>query len=106
MTNVTIYALINPLTGDPFYVGSTQIRLDYRLDMHIRDIRTDSGKHGTKQYADKSKLMQQIIDEGEVPELLPLLKCSRKAARKCEKHIYNLLLSHGFTLLQCAYHLK
>lgn len=88
---VTIYALINPIRNDPFYVGSTKRTLSQRLSGH------NNGMEGTK---GKKELISLIKDNGLKVEIIALLVCSEIAAVKCEKHIYNLLVNNGYILHQ------
>jgi len=96
---VTIYALINPFNGLPFYVGQTG-SLNYRLSMHLSDfMRRTSGN--IKSYTkDRDNLIKSIRDHNIQLEAVALLVCPETAAKKCEQYICNLLRDNGYTLLQ------
>ena len=96
---VTIYALINPFTGDPFYVGKTE-SIKYRLSMHSSDFMRRSSNKIKSYTMQRDNIIKGIREAGLKLNCIEILICSKKAAPKCEQHIYNLLTSNGFTLLQ------
>lgn len=85
---VTVYVLVDPRNNNPFYVGST-VNPKSRLASHWR------GHEGTKE---KRAIIKEIYHSGLKLQLLPILVCSKKAAHKCETHIYNLLTIEGYNL--------
>lgn len=55
---VKIYALINPLTGNPYYVGQTGLALRTRLLGHLSVIKVETTK--------------SLVDKGHKPEIFEL----------------------------------
>lgn len=95
---ITIYALINPFTGNPFYIGRSTEPVA-RLTMHSSDFMRRCGK--PKPYTIKRDNLIKLIREcGLTVESRTLLVCPIKAGAKCEQHIYHLTVSMGYKLLQ------
>lgn len=88
---VNIYALINPINKSIFYVGATK-NPTQRLRDHI------SGRNTNYNVA-KSKIIIDIINSGQQPELL-VLDTITTNINFWEEFYISLFLSYGFTLTQ------
>lgn len=93
---VTIYALINPINGEPFYIGATKYPKG-RLSSHLLECNGDLGEQLPRM---RRKLIKTLKEDGYTIELIPILICDSKCAAKCEAYVYNLAVSNGITLLQ------
>lgn len=93
MSTVYIYALINPIDDQVFYIGATK-NLPQRISGHVsyRYFRNDN----------KSKILRDIIEAGKKPEILCLDNCSGDdtAVRFLEEFYIDLFRSYGFNLPQ------
>lgn len=90
---VSIYALINPITNLVFYVGASK-NVNSRYKAHIA---SPSDKCSAK-YLE----IQNILEEGEKPELLILETCNLEDASFNENFYINLFKSYGFELKQTS----
>lgn len=86
---IRIYALINPIIGDVFYVGATSDKLYTRLSGHL------SCKYNSRKYA----LISKIKDRGLRPEILLLDTVDHNEAGFFEQFYMDLFRSFGFNLL-------
>lgn len=66
----TIYALINPITSEVFYVGATTRLLSLRLSGHLTEARQ---RLGNKQ---KGYIIRTILEQGAVPLIQELETCT------------------------------
>lgn len=65
MNRISIYGLLDPRTGDCFYVGKTKNKIEYRLQQHI----VETSKNNYNKY----KVIQDIINAGYKPVIKELL---------------------------------
>lgn len=100
---VTIYALIDLRTNEPFYVGASN-NMKQRISCHIRDAigNKEQRRHGSTATFSRHQVINELLGEGIELEYVSLLVVPPHAANKCEKYIYTLLIKHGFTLYQVA----
>jgi hypothetical protein len=89
---VSIYALINPLDDNIFYVGCTSCTWN-RFKQHI-----SSAKSGNTDY--KSQIIREIRSLNKEMEMLVLEDCDVMEATFLEEFYINLFKSYGFTLSQ------
>lgn len=92
-----IYALINPITDCPFYVGSTTRTLQERLKEHISiSVREDlRGKMKLKQ-----NVINSLLEKGVQPIIKRILLVNDDKAGQAEKQVYEHYVGLGFILLQ------
>lgn len=90
-TPVHIYALINPINNNVFYIGAS-ISPRHRLSTHIAESRFD------KNY--KSEQIREILANGLKVDYEVLETCEADKARFWEEFYMDLFCSFGFTLRQ------
>lgn len=83
---------------NPFYVGVTKIRLDYRLAQHFREtkIYKQSTDHGIK----KAIVMQDIAASGNQVVIKTVFVCRSEVGVLCESCMYHVLTDAGEVLHQ------
>ncbi len=96
---VTIYALINPFTNLPFYVGRTD-QLDSRVLNHSSDFMRRTSKRLKSYTVERDNVIKQIREQNLKLEAIKLIVCPVNCASKCEQYICNLLRNNGYALLQ------
>jgi len=95
---ISIYCLIDPRTGKPFYVGCTGGTIKNRLSAHITEIKTYHGYN----LSDKQKLIASIIEAGLRPEAILLCNTTIEKADWVERFYYKAFVNLGFTMLQLS----
>lgn len=95
---VKIYALVNPVTGDPFYVGATCGSLKSRLRKHVLDSYYCSGQDLVWR---RNELIRKILSSKLIPEIIYLFSCKRSLVPEIEKCTHLLFSIAGFEMLQC-----
>ena len=93
---VTIYAIVDPRDGLPFYVGQTVQPLKSRLSCHIS---YRSFPKGGIMETKRNRLLE-IIKEGHYPEILPLKVVAQYNADIAERKFYRKMKRKGYLLLQ------
>lgn len=93
----TIYALVNPINKEIFYIGATA-NLDSRFSTHISFSKVKD--------TPKDIYIRQILSKGLRPELLVLDTCEPFHAWFWEEHYINLYRSWGFSLIQSSSYQK
>lgn len=88
---ISIYALINPLNKNVFYVGATK-NPRIRLRQHIIESRTIN--------TPKCNQILSILDEGCRPLLFVLTACAALDVSETEEYYINYFKSMGFALSQ------
>lgn len=88
---IKIYALINPLTDQVFYIGASK-NPDVRLTSHIANRNVESGY--------KTDQLMQILEAGEHVEILILDECEIEKVSFLEEFYIDLFLSFGYPLKQ------
>lgn len=96
---VSIYALIDPRNGIPFYIGATKY-IKSRLSYHKADALMYSSYSPYSETNERRALMLEIIQAGYKLDYTILLNVSEKAASKAEHYIYNLCMKEGVWLNQ------
>lgn len=91
MNTISIYALINPLNEQVFYVGASE-RPKERLYVHRTSF--------TNQCADKVQEIKAIRQFGYDVEMIILDTCYRDEVRFWEEFYIDLFFSYGFKLKQ------
>ena len=98
---MNIYALINPFTNEPFYVGSTHSPIRYRLLTHIQQAKCFRKTIRVRQHSiDKNNLIMQIINANEYVGIMLLYKCNDEDAVYYEKYFYDLFTKGKIILHQ------
>lgn len=101
MNEIKIYALVDPETNEPFYVGSTKGELEIRLRYHVWEARampeTRKGEQSTK---DKKNKIKSILSKNKNVSIICLYKCSQSDSRHFEQYFYELFKNGGLELLQ------
>lgn len=100
---ITIYALVNPFDGNPFYVGATSQSLLLRLRMHIND-RSQNKGDGLSPVTQKNILICDIMSQGGKIEIHELERCDISDATERELFHYTRIKSLGFNLRQSEKH--
>jgi hypothetical protein len=98
MKMVRIYALINPINAEYFYIGQTIQSLEMRLYMHLNSYSN----------SEKNRVIYKILRYGSKPLIKLLAEVRKEDANKVEKllikkynRIYNLTnISHGKSIIQ------
>lgn len=94
-----IYALINPITECPFYVGSTRRTLKERLYEHIRENKEILFKNKSIRRL-KQNIIIELLDKGIEPSIKRLIIVNDEYAHVFEYLVYKHYKSIGFVLLQ------
>jgi hypothetical protein len=98
---IKVYCLINPLTGNPFYVGATKGRLSTRLSQHIGEAMGVNTYYIRSISDDKKDLIRIAMYYQERPTAKLLYSSdSLFDAGYYEEFFYNLFTLQGYTLLQ------
>lgn len=92
-----IYALYDPRTNSPFYVGATQATLESRLSNHLSFYPNSKGDTISKK---RRRLIDEILLAGMRPIIKLLKKVPFTKTSKSEEDYYNLFTEQGFILLQ------
>lgn len=87
---VSIYALINPINNQVFYIGATY-DIDSRYRNHVNE------KKGT---TFKCQVINEIRANNKKPEILVLDKCQREEVSFLEEFYIDLFSYYGFELNQ------
>jgi len=93
MTTCYIYALIDPQTDEPFYIGSSTFP-DSRFLDHVRGSNTSEVNH---------KRIRQIIESGYKPTLSILEETTEELRWEREKAWVDLLQQAGTSLTNIVY---
>lgn len=93
-----IYALYNPITNLPFYVGATRGPLSYRLSGHVSS--NPNRKKSNCISVIRRKYITGIIQNGSYPKIKLLETCPERIVNDRERHYYNLYKRKGINLLQ------
>jgi DNA-binding CsgD family transcriptional regulator len=93
----TIYALLNPVTNSPFYIGSTSRPITKRLNEHIWENISQSYR-GVQEA--KKQMILRIIKSGRLPIIKKVAVCSDDNAHKVERAMYEKFKKEGCLLLQ------
>jgi hypothetical protein len=98
MRLVKIYALLNPIDHNVFYVGATTSELKIRLSAHCSrycyiDNRPTFGKK-------KADYIYNLKEYNAVPEIMLLEEVNFEDVDRTEEFYYFLFKSYGFTLIQ------
>ena len=93
---ISIYCLINPIDGKPFYVGATKFELRLRLFGHI-GYANSCPKNGGNE---KNVLILDLIKNGLRPEIKWLHSTDIHGVDYWENYFYTMLSNQGFCLLQ------
>ena len=91
---IKIYALVNPLTKQIFYVGATSTEIEVRLSGHLNQARNEIGNKK------RNSVIKDIIKNGDRPEIVLLNTCSKERVDYYESFYYKLFLSIGYDMLQ------
>lgn len=93
----TIYALINPETETPFYVGSTKQVLARRLLGHLQDVkkRTHKGILGEKQ-----DFIISLLRKGLKPKISRLFLVDDSVAAQAEESAFKMFKEVGYRMYQ------
>lgn len=94
-----VYALIHPLTNEPFYVGATTTELKYRLSEHISAAKKCLKSDGSL-YQEKADLIKSMLAIGRKPEIRLLSTEISENVNRAERDAFLRLSSEGFKLLQ------
>ena len=94
---VFIYALIDPRTNLPFYVGATKQPLSSRLNNHVSDSRCMGGG---KVYMSRSNFITEILASKSSPQIKLLRETTSEFADHYECFYYRKFIKKGLTLLQ------
>lgn len=97
MQKVKIYCLIDPRTDKPFYVGSTKMKLNHRLNMHCASLWYYPGK---KVVAKRHAFITKMKKAGFRPIIKLLREVDFNKVDWNERYFYNKYLKSGFKLLQ------
>jgi len=98
MRLVKIYALLNPIDNNVFYVGATSSELKVRLSAHCSpycyiDTRPTFGKK-------KADYIFNLKEYNKAPEIILLEEVNFEDVDRTEEFYYYLFKSYGFTLIQ------
>jgi len=96
---VSIYALVNLVTQEPFYVGATISDLKKRLQQHLARLTSRPGETIQR----RRKLMKLLIKSKTPSQIMLLTTCQRIEADYYESYYYNLFVSAGFDLIQSSH---
>lgn len=91
---IKIYALVNPITKEVFYIGATKGILKYRLSQHISESKWDGAK------SKKQLLIKHLLKKNKRPLVILLKEVDIKLASEFETFYYNYYKSLGYDLLQ------
>lgn len=96
MNKVQIYALVNPVKQEPFYVGATISPLKTRLSQHLSRMQYTPGETALR----RRKLINELIKKKTPPKIILLATCNENEVDHFESYYYNLFLSAGFDMIQ------
>lgn len=88
---VFIYALLNPITNNIFYVGAT-IRIKSRHRQHHCKNKLHKGY--------RAEQIKSLLDIGQKAEMVILAECGKNEAKNEEEFYISLLKFYGFRLEQ------
>jgi len=97
MNTINIYALINPINNEVFYVGATKHPINIRLGGHLSSNFSD---YKTGVVVDRVNLINAIQEKGKNPEIRLLKEVPLDEVDFYEKYYYDYYVSHGCNLLQ------
>lgn len=100
MEQIRIYTIVDPLTGDPFYVGATKYMVKYRAKGHISDAVNNVCLTGTK--AELRRKIRSIISKHMKPVFIELFSVDATEAGDAEEAVHILFSLAGFRLMQCG----
>lgn len=87
---VFIYALLNPINNNVFYIGATK-DINGRLNSHI---------HSKQSNLLKCNEIKNILSAGLLPEMIILDECNITEVNSIENFYIDLFRYYGFNLLQ------
>lgn len=98
---VTIYVLIDPRNGLPFYVGLTKGNQKNRLSNHLAEAKFyQRNFKGSEHAYKKNSLINSIIADGYKPIMKAIFVCQSNRSYYCEYIAYNMLTNAGHQLHQ------
>lgn len=93
----TIYALVDPRTDLPFYVGSTWARLKTRLMQHVTGC-----LDGHLLYSPKEQRIREIKAAGLYPSIVVLADCPTAERAEVERYWVEFLRKEGADLTNAS----
>ena len=93
MSEVSIYALIDPRTGEPFYIGQST-NLDLRFASHLQDASYEA--------TPKARYIAELLDEDLEPEMKVLATVAEEKATTTERALIARGLKEGWPLTNTA----
>jgi len=93
MKKYSIYKLVNPITGDVFYIGMTSRSLKLRLSGHITGAKTYSGCN-----SELDNYVRKILDKG----LKPTIELVCETKNKADESKYISKFSNEYVLYNAA----
>jgi hypothetical protein len=103
---ITIYCLVDSRDNKPFYVGATQSLLKIRLQGHFFDANFYRAYVKDSIVIRKSKLINEIRDNGYEVHIRPLQLVNEFSVNYYEHFYYTLFIKQGYTPLQSKGHFK
>lgn len=101
-----IYALINPLNSEPFYVGATRLKIRDRLMAHVYLSRQDmywAKPESISIIYHRHLLIRNIELSGLSPYIILLNQCNAESVDEMEHFYYNKMIEYGAVLIQSLY---
>lgn len=96
-----IYALVDPRSNEPFYIGSTSLSIKERLKEHICSAKGYIKTVRARQHTIlKNDLIKEILNESLCVMAVILYKCEDKDAVKFETFFHNILIEGKILLHQ------
>lgn len=94
---VKIYALINPINDQVFYIGATTNSLNKRLQEHVNDMK--SSLH-MPVMVPKKRILKSILESSLYPQILELDEVALMESTFFEDFYMNLFRTYGFNIQQ------